>query len=109
MSWKVFDGGKRSAAIGEGEAQLTQAEENIQRLKRHVALRVEKSYRNLKLAEEMTTTARAALEQARETRRLDGDRYIVGVRLASEDWRAKAGAAAASANLPHDGFDYLLA
>jgi len=55
-----------------------------------VALRVEKSYRNLKLAEEMTTTARAALEQAHETRRLDGDRYIVGVSLASEDWRAKA-------------------
>src|SRR5260370_37602243 len=90
MSWKVFDGGKRSAAIGEGEAQLTQAEENVQRLKRHVALRVEKSYRNLKLAEEMTTTARAALEQARETRRLDGDRYIVGVSLASEDWRGEA-------------------
>src|SRR6266436_6068874 len=93
MSWKVFDWGKRSAAIGEGETQLTQAEENIQRLKRHVALRVEKSYRNLKLAKEMTTTARAALEQARETRRLDGDRYIVGVSLASEDWRAKAGEA----------------
>jgi multidrug resistance efflux pump len=27
----------------------------------------------------LTRTARAALEQARETRRLDGDRYIVGV------------------------------
>jgi multidrug efflux pump subunit AcrB/outer membrane protein TolC len=109
MSWKVFDWGKRSSAIGEGEAQLTQAEENIQRLKRHVALRVEKSYRNLKLAEEMTITARAALEQARETRRLDGDRYIVGVSLASEDWRAKAGEASAQANLLRAELNYLLA
>jgi hypothetical protein len=35
------------------------------------------------------STARAAAEQARETERLDGDRYVVGVSLASEDWRAK--------------------
>jgi outer membrane protein TolC/preprotein translocase subunit SecF len=109
MSWKVFDWGKRSAAIGEGESQLTQAEENVQRLKRHVALRVEKSYRNLKLAKEMTTTARAALEQARETRRLDGDRYVVGVSLASEDWRAKAAEASAQANLLRADLNYVLA
>jgi hypothetical protein len=35
------------------------------------------------------STARAALEQTRETERLDGDRYVVGVSLASEGWRAK--------------------
>ena len=35
------------------------------------------------------STARAAVEQARETERLDGDRYVVGVSLASEGWRAK--------------------
>ena len=35
------------------------------------------------------STARAAVEQARETERLDGDRYVVGVSLASGDWRAK--------------------
>jgi outer membrane protein TolC len=109
MSWKVFDWGKRSAAIGEGEAQVLQAEENVQRLKRRVTLQVEKSYRNLELAKEMTTTARAALEQARETRRLDGDRYIVGVSLASGDWRAKAGEASAQAGLLRADLNYLLA
>jgi outer membrane protein TolC len=109
MSWNVFDWGKRSATIGEAEAQTTQAEENVQRLKRRVTLQVEKSYRNLELAREMTTTARAALEEARETRRLDGDRYIVGVSLASEDWRAKAGEASAQANLLRADLNYLLA
>jgi outer membrane protein TolC len=109
MSWKVFDLGKRSAAIGEAEAQLTQAEENINRLKRRVALQVEKSYRALELAKEMTTTARAALEQAREAKRLDSDRYIVGVSLASEDWRAKAGEASAQANVLRADLNYLLA
>jgi outer membrane protein TolC len=109
LSWRVFDWGKRSATIGEGEAQLTQAEENVERLKRRVMLRVEKSYRNLELAREMTATASAALEQARETRRLDGDRYVVGVSLASEDWRAKAGEASAHANLLRANLNYLLA
>ena len=109
MSWKVFDWGKRSAAIAVGEAQMMQAEENVQRLKRRVTLQVEKSYRNLELAKEMTTTARAALEQARESRRLDGDRYVVGVSLASEDWRAKAGEASAQANLLRADLNYLLA
>jgi outer membrane protein TolC len=109
MSWKVFDWGKRSAAIGEGEAQVMQAEENVQRLKRRITLQVEKSYRNLELAKEMTTTARAALEQAHETRRLDGDRYVVGVSLASEDWRAKASEASAQADLWRADLNYLLA
>jgi len=86
-----------------------QAEENVQRLKRRVTLQVEKSYRNLELAKEMTTTARAALEQAREARRLDGDRYIVGVSLASEDWRAKVGEASAQANLLRADLNYMLA
>src|SRR5258708_37087115 len=74
MSWKVFDWGKRSAAIAEGEAQLTQAEENVQRLKRRVTLQVEKSYRNLALAKEMTITARAALDQAPEAKGPDNHR-----------------------------------
>jgi outer membrane protein TolC len=109
MTWNVFDWGKRSAAKGEGEAQVVQADENVERLRRRVALQVEKSYRNLELAKEMTITARATLEQARETHRLDGDRYIVGVSLASEDWRAKAGEASAQANLLRADLNYLLA
>src|ERR1700687_5042319 len=105
MSWKVFAWGKRSAAIGEGEAQVVQAEENIQRLKRRVTLQVEKSYRNLALAKEMTTIAGAALEQARETRRLDGDRYIVGVSLGSEDLRGEGGGACSPGTPFLRGFD----
>src|SRR5207244_8878870 len=86
-----------------------QAEEKSERQKRHVAFRGEKSYRSLKLAEAMTTTTRAGLEPARETRRLDGDRYSVGVSLASQDWRAKAGEASAQANLLRAELNYLLA
>jgi hypothetical protein len=38
------------------------------------------------------STARAALQQTRETERLDGDRYVVAVSLASEGRRGEASA-----------------
>src|SRR5258708_20323736 len=95
--------------MGEGEAEVMAGEESVPRVKGRGTLQVEKSYRNLELVKQMTTTARAALEQARETRRLDGDRYNVGVSLASEDWRAKAGEASAHAHLLRAPFHYLLA
>src|SRR5258708_22367306 len=40
MSWNVFDWGKRSATLGEAEARQTQAEENIERLKRRGGIAV---------------------------------------------------------------------
>jgi len=43
MSWNVFDWGKRSDAVGEREAQVLQAEENVQRLKRRVTLQWRKA------------------------------------------------------------------
>jgi len=67
---------------------------NGQRLKKrrvHTSGGKEALPANLKLAKEMTTTARARLEQARETAPTNGDRYIVGGQLGSGDWRAKAG------------------
>jgi outer membrane protein TolC len=109
MTWNVFDWGKRSALIGEREAELVQAEENVRRLQQRVTVQVEKSYRDLELAREMITTARAVLAQARETRRLGGDRYFVGVSLASEDSKVKADEASAEANLLRADLNYLLA
>ena len=55
------------------------------------------------------TTARAVLMQAQETRRVGGDRYFVGVSLASEDRKLKAGEASARANLLRADLNYLLA
>jgi outer membrane protein TolC len=108
MTWDLFDWGKRSAVIGEREAELAQAAENVERLKRQVAVQVEKSYHDVQLAKEMMETARATLDQAQETRRLGANRYLVGVSLASDDWKAKAGEASAQANLLRADLSYLL-
>lgn len=109
MTWNVFDWGKRSAVIGEKEAELEQAENNVRKLERRVAVQVEKSYRNVELAKEMMTTARAVLAQAQETSRVGSDRYFVGVSLSSEDWKVKAGETLARANLLRADLNYLLA
>ncbi len=108
MTWDLFDWGKRSAVVGEREAELAQATENVERLKRHVMVQVKKSYHDVELAKEMMETARATLDQAQETRRLGGNRYLVGVSLASDDWKAKAEEASAQANLLRADLSYLL-
>jgi outer membrane protein TolC len=86
-----------------------QAEANVRKLKQRVAVQVEKSYRSVELAKEMMTTARAVLNQALETSRVGADRFFVGVSLASEDWKVKAGEASAQANLLRADLNYLLA
>jgi outer membrane protein TolC len=86
-----------------------QAEANVRKLNQRGAVQVEKSYRNVELAKEMMTTARAVLTQAQETSRVGGDRYFVGVSLASEDRKVKAGEASARANLLRADLNYLLA
>jgi len=109
MTWSIFDWGKRSAAVGEKDAVLAQAEGNLRKVKQRVAVQVEKSYHDLELAREMISTAKATLNQAEETRRVGSDRLFVGVSLASDDWAAKAAEASAQANLLRADLDYLLA
>jgi outer membrane protein TolC len=109
MTWDLFDWGKRSSSVGEKESELARALENVERLKRRIAVRVERSYRDVELAGQMIETARSALYQAQETSRLDGHRYAVGVSLASDGWKAKAGEAYAKANVLRANLSYVLA
>jgi len=109
MTWNLFDWGKRSAVVGGRESKLAQVTENVERLKRHIAVQVEKNYRDMELAKEMMETARAALDQAQETRRVGGNRYLVGISLASDYWKTRAGEASAQANLLRADLSYILA
>jgi len=75
MSWNIFDAGKRRSVVAQRQAQIEQAEQNLQRLQGHVAVDVEKAYRNverlrlaIQLSEEMlslkTENERIAKNQA---------------------------------------------
>jgi len=47
MTWNIFDWGKRNGVVGQREALLTQAEENLRRITDRVSLEVDKAYRKI--------------------------------------------------------------
>jgi outer membrane protein TolC len=73
MSWNIWDWGKRSGVVGQRKAQLTQAEENLQRLKDRITVETEKAYRKLELSKSMVDVAREALALRRERQRLSAN------------------------------------
>ncbi len=74
MSWNVWDWGKRSGIVGQRKAQLTQAQENLQRLKDRITVETEKAYRKLDRTRSMVGVAREALALRRERQRLSANR-----------------------------------
>ncbi|SPF34116.1 Acriflavin resistance protein [Syntrophobacter sp. SbD1] len=73
MSWDIWDWGKRSAVIGEREAQLSQAQENVHRINDEVTVELDKAYRKLENTKSMMDVAREALALQRERLRLVSD------------------------------------
>ena len=90
MSWNVFDWGKRKGVIGERDAQLTQAEENLHRIADRIAVDVEKAYRKLERTQMMVDVAREALALRREAERISGDQLKAGVTSNAKNADAEA-------------------
>jgi outer membrane protein TolC len=77
FEYDLFDGGKRNAEIGERKAQLSQAEENLARIKDEIEVRIQTVYNKrertremLKVSEELlalrTEAHRVAVQQLHE-------------------------------------------
>ena len=73
MTWDIFDWGKRKGVVGQRDAQLTQAEENLRRVTDRVSVEVDKAYRKLERTELMISVAAEALALERESQRLNGN------------------------------------
>jgi multidrug efflux pump subunit AcrB/outer membrane protein TolC len=95
MTWNVFDWGKRRGVVGEREAQLTQAEENVRRLGSRITVDVDRAYRKLDRARRMIDVATEALALRREAARINSDQLKAG--LISEAKHSEALAAVKSA------------
>jgi multidrug efflux pump subunit AcrB len=91
MTWNVFDWGKRKGVIGQRDALLTQAEENLRRVTDHVSVEVDKAYRKLERSELMISVAAEALALERENQRLSGDQFKAGVISEAKNAEAVAG------------------
>jgi outer membrane protein TolC len=97
MTWDIFDWGKRKGVVGQRDAQLTQAEENLRRVTDRVSVEVDKAYRKLERTELMISVAAEALALERESQRLNGNQFQAGV--ISEAKNAQAVAATSKAEL----------
>jgi len=79
MTWNIFDWGKRKGVVGERQAQLTQARENVRWITDRVSVDVDKAWRKLDRARMMIDVAREALALRREAERVSNDQLRVGV------------------------------
>lgn len=98
MTWNIFDWGKRSGVVGQREAQLEQAEENLRRLKDGVAVDLEKAYRKLERTKQMIEVATEALALQRESERLSGNQLKAGVTSEAKNAEAIAATRKAEAD-----------
>jgi outer membrane protein TolC/preprotein translocase subunit SecF len=73
MAWDVWDWGKRNAVIGERDAQLSQARENVHRISDQVTVELDKAYRKLENTKSMMDVAREVLALQTERLRLVSD------------------------------------
>lgn len=77
MNLNIWDSGKRRAVVGERKARLSQAEENLRRVKDQVTVELEKAYRKLERTKSMMDVAREALALQQERLRLVSDQLKI--------------------------------
>jgi outer membrane protein TolC len=90
FSYDVFDGGKKRAALGERNAQLAQAKENLARMRDEVEVRVETAYNKLERTRQMVAVSRELLATRQEARRVSAQQLQQGAYLPSQDDAAAA-------------------
>ncbi|HUA83321.1 MAG TPA: TolC family protein [Bryobacteraceae bacterium] len=109
LSYDIFDFGKRRAAVRERDAQLAQAEENLQRLKDQVAVGVEKSYNKLTETRNLVRVADQVVKLRQEAERLAQNQLAHGVVLLSARRQSTAATFKAQADYLQASLGYLLA
>jgi outer membrane protein TolC len=109
LTWDVFDFGKRREAVRERETQLAESEENLQRLKEEVAVKIERSYNKVERTRSLVRVADEALKLRQEGERLASNQLVQGALLVSERRQATAATYKAEADYLQASLGYLLA
>jgi outer membrane protein TolC len=109
LTWEIFDFGKRAAAVREREAQWSEAEENLKRIKEEVAVGVERSYNKVERTKHLVEVANQVVALRRESERLAENQLTAGVVLISERRHATANTYKAQADFLQANLGYLLA
>src|SRR6266849_3046902 len=109
LSYDIFDAGKRRALVRERRDEVSEAEENLQRVKDGVEVRINMIYNKLEVTRAMVEVRREYLAARQETARLSEDQFKQGITLASQRDASRAQAMKARAGLLDASLAYLLA
>jgi outer membrane protein TolC len=109
MSWDAFDFGKRRASVREREAQLAEAQENLNRLKDDVATHVKQSYDKLARTKDLINVATQVAEMRKESERLARNQSAEGVVTVADRRHASAAVYSSQADLLQANLSYLIA
>jgi outer membrane protein TolC len=109
LNYTLWDFGKRRSTVREHEAQVGEAEQNLERLKEQVAVDIERSFNKLERTKSMVSVATQVAKLRAESERLATDQAAQGVVLISDVRHATAANFKAKADLLQANLGYLLA
>lgn len=98
LSWNLFDWGKRSGVVSQRAALVSQAEENLRRIRQRLEIDLDKGLRRLESARLRLEAAEEACAVAQEKARLAANQGKVGVISEAKVKEAAALAQAAEAD-----------
>ncbi|HUO34721.1 MAG TPA: TolC family protein [Candidatus Acidoferrum sp.] len=90
LTFDLFDGGRRRAAVGESESELAQAKENLARVTDQVQLGVETALNRLNRTKEMVDVSQQVLALREESSRVTAQELLKGEALPSQSDAAVA-------------------
>jgi outer membrane protein TolC len=109
LGYDLFDGGKKRAAVGEHQAQLSQAQENLARVTEEIELRVQTAYNKLERTRQMVKVSEELLALRTESRRVTIQQLKEGAALTSQADASAAHELDAKTMLLQSELDYIQA
>ncbi|MGO9257799.1 MAG: TolC family protein [Bryobacteraceae bacterium] len=99
LNYDLFDFGKRRAVVREREAELAQAEQNVEKLKDSMSVQIERSLNKVERTEQMLQVAAEVVKLRAEGERVTQNQLTEGVVLVSARRQASAASYKAQADL----------
>lgn len=109
LTYDLFDGGRRRAALRASDARLAQAKENLARAAEEVELRVQVAYNKLQRTREMVGVSQELLALRTESSRVSAQQLQNGAALSSQAANAAAQEFDARTLLLQSQLDYVQA
>jgi outer membrane protein TolC len=109
LNYDVFDFGKRRSAVRGREAQIREAEENLQRLKDSISAQVERNYNALERTKNLVAVADQVVALRRENERLSHNQVTEGVVTVANTLEAASATYKSQVDLLQANLNYMLA